>query len=82
MVNLPRCTGQGGIQVFRCQIREVGQYLLAALTSGKELKDVLHTGPHAADAGPAAALIRVVGDAIAHGANLSASAAGPCRSAG
>jgi hypothetical protein len=63
MVNLPGCIGQGGLQVFRFQIREVREDLLAALASGKELKDVLHTDPHAADAGPAAALIRVVGDA-------------------
>ena len=76
MVNLPRCIGQGGLQVFRFQIREVREDLLAALASGIELKDVLHTDPHAADAGPAAALIRVVGDAAAHGASLSASAAG------
>jgi hypothetical protein len=30
--------------VFRFQIREVREDLLAALASGKELKDVLHNG--------------------------------------
>ena len=41
--------------------------LIAALSGGIELKDVLHADPHAADAGPAAALVRVVGDAAVHG---------------
>ncbi len=48
MVNLPRCLGQGGLQVLRFQIREIGQDLLAALPSGKELKDVPHTEPQLA----------------------------------
>ncbi len=74
MVNLPRCIAQGGLQVLRFQIGEIGQDLLAALPSGKERKDVLHTDPHAADAGPAATLIWVVCDAAAHGSRLSASA--------
>ena len=74
MVNLPRCVAQGGLQVLRFQIGEIGQDLLAALPSGKECKGVLHTDPHAADAGPAATLVGVVGDAAAHGSKLSASA--------
>jgi len=37
MVNLPRCIGQGRLQVLRLQIREVREDLLAALASGKEL---------------------------------------------
>jgi hypothetical protein len=65
MINLPRCIAQGGLQVLRFQIGEIGQDLLAALPSGKERKDVLHTDPHTADAGPAATLIGVVGDALA-----------------
>jgi len=44
MINVPRCIGQVGLQVFRFQIREVREDLLAALASGKELKDVLHNG--------------------------------------
>ena len=74
MINLPRCVAQCGLQVLRFQIGEIGQDLLAALPSGKERKDVLHTDPHTADAGPAATLIWVVGDAAAHGSRLSASA--------
>ena len=65
MVNLPRCITQGAPQVLRFQIGVIGQDLLAALPSGKERKDVLHTDPHTADAGPAATLIGVVGDALA-----------------
>jgi hypothetical protein len=65
MVNLPRCITQGAPQVLRFQIGEIGQDLLAALASGKERKDVLHTDPHTSDAGPAATLIWVVGDALA-----------------
>jgi alkylation response protein AidB-like acyl-CoA dehydrogenase len=65
MVNLPRCIAQGGLQVLRFQIGEIGQDLLAALPSGKERKDVLHTDPHTLDAGPAATLIWFVGDALA-----------------
>jgi alkylation response protein AidB-like acyl-CoA dehydrogenase len=65
MVNLPRCITQGAPQVLRFQIGVIGQDLLAALPSGKERKDVLHTDPHTADAGPAATLIWVVGDALA-----------------
>jgi len=65
MVNLPRCIAQGGLQVLRFQIGEIGQDLLAALASGKERRDVLHTDPHTSDAGPAATLVGVVGDALA-----------------
>lgn len=67
MFKLPHCIAQGAPRVLRFQIGEIGQDLLAALPSGKERKDVLHTNPHAADAGPAATLIWVVGDAAAHG---------------
>jgi len=62
MVNLPRCITQGVLQILRFQIGEIGQDLLAALPSGKERKDVLHTDPHTSDAGPAATLIWIVGD--------------------
>jgi predicted transposase YdaD len=64
--------GPGGLQVFGFKIREVDQDLLAALTGGLDLKDVLDADPHAANAGPAAALLGVVGDATAHGGRLSA----------
>jgi hypothetical protein len=52
----------------------VSQDLLAALPSGLDLKDDLHTDWHPENAWPAATLIRDERDATAHGASLSASA--------
>jgi len=40
MVDLTGCIGQGCFEILGCQIREIGQDLLAALPGGIELKDV------------------------------------------
>jgi hypothetical protein len=74
MIDLPGCIGQGSFAILSVEIGAVGLDLLAGLTCGIEMKDVLHSDPQAADAGPATALIRVVGDAVGHGSRLSASA--------
>ena len=54
---------QGGLQVGGFEVGHLGQNLLGGEAGGEELQHVGHADAHAANAGPAAALARVGGDA-------------------
>ena len=54
---------QGGLQVGGFEVGHLGQNLLGGEAGGEELKHVGYADAHAANAGPAATLARVGGDA-------------------
>ena len=58
---------QGRLQVGGFEVGHLGQHLLGAEAGGEELKHVGHADAHAANAGPAAALARIGGDALLQG---------------
>ena len=63
MVDLLGGVIQGRAEVFRFQIREIGQELLAAQARCIELQYIPDPDAHPSNAGLPAALLRVVGDA-------------------
>ncbi len=54
---------QGGLQVGGFEVGHFGQNLLGVEAGGEELEYIYHADAHAENAGPAAALARVGGDA-------------------
>lgn len=52
------------LDVFRLEVRKIGEYLLLGHSSRKHLKHVLHPNTHTPNAGAAAALLGVEGDPI------------------
>jgi hypothetical protein len=54
---------QGRLQIFRLKIRKLAEDLIRCEASGIEIKHIADADPHPSDAGLAAALGRVVGDA-------------------
>ena len=58
---------QGRLQVGGFEVGHLGQNLLGGEAGGEELEHVGHADAHAANAGPAAALARVGGDAMLQG---------------
>ncbi len=72
MIQLVGRVAQGSLQVLGLKFREIRQDLLAAQACGIELKNVNDADPHPADAGLAAALLRVGGDSITHACTLGA----------
>ena len=62
---------EAGLNVFGCQIREVGKNLLRRHSGCEVLQHVVDRYPHAADAGFAAALSRFNGDDVATVHNAS-----------
>ena len=63
--NIARLCGvlQGRLQVQGFQVGHLGQNLLGGEAGGEKLEHVGHADAHAANAGPAATLARVGGDA-------------------
>lgn len=58
---------EAGLDIGGLQIGEVLKDFGLRDASGEEIEHVLHANAHAADAGAAAALMRIEGDAVDHG---------------
>jgi hypothetical protein len=62
---------QSGLKILGLKIGKVREDFRAALAGGVEIQDVANANAHPSDAGPAAALIGVVGDPmLCHGDRL------------
>jgi len=81
MVQLATGVLQAGLDVFRLQIRQLGQHLFGSQPIGQKVKDIDHTDAHPANAGAPATLFRVNGDAV-HEAKLDAAETFSKREAG
>jgi hypothetical protein len=75
VIQLACGVAEGRLQIVRLKIRHLGKDLIGGQPSGIKVEHIAYWDPHASDAGLAAALGWVVGDAgIIHGFKLAASA--------
>jgi hypothetical protein len=73
MVQLTSGIAEGRLQIFRLKIRKLAEDLIGCEASGIEIEHIADADPHPSNAGFAAALGRVVGDAGSnHGNTLAA----------
>ena len=64
MVESSTCESQASGEILRLQIGKVCQHLLGRKAASEQIKNVRHPDPHAPDAWPAAALLRIGRDAL------------------
>lgn len=66
MVQAANGVPKAGLDVLGLQIRYFGEYLFWREPRGQELQNICDPNPHSTNAGPAAALLRMYGDAFGH----------------
>ena len=63
MIQFAGVIGESSLQIFGLKIRKLGKDLIGAEAVRVKVEHIAHADPHSSDAGLAAALCRVVGDA-------------------
>ena len=66
MIEVARRKSQGGLQVFRFEIRHFVKDLGRGQADREEVENIAHANTHPPHAGPAPALLRVDGDSISN----------------
>ena len=75
MIQLMSGIAESRLQILQLKIRKLAEDLIGCEASGIEIKHIADADPHPSDAGLAATLDRVVGDAgFSHGNTLAAAA--------